>query len=254
MILFWIFFPLLASSAPPSFFASDPPGALRKGSSEEKSFGRPGRKLQEVDPSSSTEEPFYPAQYIDVPIDHFPDSPRYEPHSAETFKLRYYYDAKYYQPGGPVILLEGGELDAEKRLAFLSKGIVDILAKATNGIGVVLEHRYYGESIPTPDFSTENLRFLTTEQAVHDAAFFAQNFVLPNSNVSSGKLNAPWIIYGGSYAGALAAFARIQYPDTFWGMSCVRDFVIQLTRSRGYWIICCHPSHMGLLAVLRAHP
>ena len=252
MILFWFFFPLLASSAS-SLFASDPPGVLLKDSGE-KPLSSGGRRLQEVGSANTGEEELYPAQYIDVPVDHFPNSPRYEPHSTETFKLRYYYDPKYYQPGGPVILLEGGELDAEKRLPFLEKGIVDILAKATHGIGVVLEHRYYGESIPTPDFSTENLRFLTTEQAIHDVAYFAEHVVFPTSNISSGPLNAPWIIYGGSYAGALAAFARIQYPETFWGMPCINKVVLELTRIRGYRIICCPSSHMGFLAVLRAHP
>jgi len=31
------------------------------------------------------------------------------------------------------------------RLPFLDTGIVDILTNATGGLGVVLEHRYYGE-------------------------------------------------------------------------------------------------------------
>lgn len=35
----------------------------------------------------------------------------------------------------------------QDRLPFLDTGIVDILAKATGGLGVVLEHRYYGTSI-----------------------------------------------------------------------------------------------------------
>ena len=30
------------------------------------------------------------------------------------------------------------------RLPFLDYGIVDILAEATKGLGIVLEHRYYG--------------------------------------------------------------------------------------------------------------
>jgi len=31
------------------------------------------------------------------------------------------------------------------RLPFLDTGIVDILTNATRGLGVVLEHRYYGK-------------------------------------------------------------------------------------------------------------
>ena len=32
----------------------------------------------------------------------------------------------------------------QERLPFLDTGIVEILARATGGIGIVLEHRYYG--------------------------------------------------------------------------------------------------------------
>lgn len=42
-------------------------------------------------------------------LDHFPNSPRYEPHTNRTFKQHYYIDSSYYKPSGPVILLLGGE-------------------------------------------------------------------------------------------------------------------------------------------------
>lgn len=58
-------------------------------------------------------------------------------------------------------------------------GIIAQLTQATNGIGVILEHRYYGTSFPTPDISTENLRFLTTEQALADQAYFSKNIKFP---------------------------------------------------------------------------
>jgi hypothetical protein len=40
--------------------------------------------------------------------------------------------------------LDGGETSVTDRLPYLDTGIVDILANATNGLGVILEHRYYG--------------------------------------------------------------------------------------------------------------
>ena len=61
----------------------------------------------------------------------------------------------------------------------ISVGIVAQLTQATHGIGVILEHRYYGTSFPTPDISTENLRFLTTEQALADQAYFSKNIKFP---------------------------------------------------------------------------
>ncbi|KAL3293618.1 serine carboxypeptidase s28 [Colletotrichum asianum] len=161
----------------------------------------------------------YRAYNLSVPVDHFHNDSLYEPHSNASFPLRYWYDDRFYKPGGPVIALASGETSGLGRLAFLQKGIVAILAEATNGVGVILEHRYYGSSVPTPDFSTENLRFLTTDQALADTAYFAQNVVFPGklANISLTAPDTPWILYGGSYAGAFVAFLRKLYPEVFWG-------------------------------------
>ena len=168
---------------------------------------------RDVDPST-----LYPAYNLSVPIDHFHNESMYEPHSSGTFPLRYFFDATYYKSGGPVIVLASGEDDATDRLPYLQKGIAHQLAEATNGIAVVLEHRYYGTSFPTPDLSTESLRFLTTEQALADTAYFARNVVF--EGLEDRKLTAPdtaYIAYGGSYAGAFVAFLRKTYPNTFFG-------------------------------------
>ncbi|KAK2799840.1 hypothetical protein FQN49_008941, partial [Arthroderma sp. PD_2] len=144
----------------------------------------------------------YPAHQIKIPIDHFPESDRYEPHSKDKFNLRYWFDASHYKEGGPVIILHGGETSGEGRLPFLYKGILAQLAQATNGIGVVMEHRYYGTSLPTRDFSNKSLRFLTTEQALADTAYFSKNIKFPG--LERYNLTAPGtahIVYGGSYAG-----------------------------------------------------
>lgn len=161
----------------------------------------------------------YPAHNFSVPIDHFHNETKYEPHCNGTFPLRYWFDATYYKPGGPVVVVQGGETSGADRLPYLQKGIIYQLSKATNGIGVVLEHRYYGTSFPTPDLSTKNLRFLTTQQALADEAYFAQNIKFPGLE-RFGDLTSrttAWISYGGSYAGAFSAFLRVQYPDVFWG-------------------------------------
>lgn len=43
--------------------------------------------------------------------------------------------------------------------------VIKILMEATNGLGVILENRYYGESYPYSVSTTDNLRFLTAEQS-----------------------------------------------------------------------------------------
>ncbi|KAI6457857.1 hypothetical protein MCOR04_004145 [Pyricularia oryzae] len=160
----------------------------------------------------------YPARNISVPVDHFHNDTSYEPHSNDTFELRYWFDASHYVNGGPVIVLLGGETSGAERLPFMEKGILYRLARATRGMAVVLEHRYYGASFPTPNLTTENLRFLTTDQALADTAYFAKNVVFhgyENRNLTSHT--TPYFAYGGSYAGAFAAFVRKLYPDVFWG-------------------------------------
>ncbi|KAL8969864.1 MAG: hypothetical protein Q9183_001792 [Haloplaca sp. 2 TL-2023] len=170
--------------------------------------------IDDVDPLTL----LYPEHNLSVPIDHFPADTKYTPHSNDSFNLRYWFDASYYQPGGPVIVLQSGETSGVGRLPFLQKGIIHVLAKATNGIGVILEHRYYGTSFPTPDLSTENLRFLTTEQAVRDMVFFAENVVFEGfEGVDLTARGSAWVAYGGSYAGALVAFLRKGYPEVYWG-------------------------------------
>ena len=82
------------------------------------------------------------AETFTQPLDHFYNS------TDATFPQRFWVNSRHYKPrpGAPVIVIDGGETSGEDRLPFLDTGIADILARATGGIGVVLEHRYYGAS------------------------------------------------------------------------------------------------------------
>lgn len=146
----------------------------------------------------------------------------FDPAQNGTFCQRYWIDASHYKPGGPVIVLDGGEIYADSRLNFLETGILQILANETSGIGLILEHRYYGLSVPVEDLSTDNLRWLNNAEALEDSAHFIANFQPPKKvlDVKDGALHperTPWLYYGGSYAGARAAHMRTQYPDLVWG-------------------------------------
>src|SRR5690242_3326738 len=46
-----------------------------------------------------------------VPIDHFHNESRYEPHTHDHFNIRYWFDASHYKKGGPVFLIAAGETD-----------------------------------------------------------------------------------------------------------------------------------------------
>lgn len=167
----------------------------------------------------------FPARYLATPIDHFLQDPKYANHSTSSFPQHYWVDTSHYRPGGPVIVLLGGETSGANRLPYIEHGIGAILARATGGVVLILEHRYYGKSLPdeaiVPDFSPYSLRFLDTEQALADTAFFAKEAPrfpgLEDVDLSAGPdSDTPWILYGGSYAGAFAALARKIYPDIFW--------------------------------------
>ena len=95
--------------------------------------------LEPPDTQDKPDYPEFPEQFFEQPIDHIDPS-------QGTFKQRYWINTRHYVPGsgGPVIVLDGGETSGEDRLPFLDTGIVEILTNATGGVGVVLEHRYYG--------------------------------------------------------------------------------------------------------------
>ena len=75
----------------------------------------------------------YTEHWFDQKVSHDPDVPPEAGH--ETFANRYWFDGQFYKPGGPVFLLLAGETSGENRLPFLDSGILNILSKATGGIG-----------------------------------------------------------------------------------------------------------------------
>jgi hypothetical protein len=84
-----------------------------------------------IDP---TRKPKYETQYFQQRVSHDEGTPA--PSGNETFPQRYWYDATFYKPGGPVFLLDAGETNAVGRLPFLDHGILRILSEATGGIGL----------------------------------------------------------------------------------------------------------------------
>lgn len=161
----------------------------------------------------------YDAHYFNQKINHFPHSKQFAKSTLGngTFKQRYYFDSSYYKPGGPVYLYISGETSGPSRFSNLQTGIIQILMQATNGLGVILENRYYGESYPFKTSTTDELLFLTTNQTIADNAYFAQNAVFPGINGSLTAPSTPWIVYGGSLAGLQTALTIKVYGDVLYG-------------------------------------
>jgi hypothetical protein len=59
----------------------------------------------------------------------------------------------------------GGETSGESRFSNLETGIIQILMQEFNGLGVILENRYYGESYPFETTTTDELAYLSNEQS-----------------------------------------------------------------------------------------
>jgi pimeloyl-ACP methyl ester carboxylesterase len=80
------------------------------------------------------------------------------------------------------------------------------MAKEFGGIMYYTEHRYYGKSHPTPDTSTENLKYLTVDQALADLAHFIRR-------VKKNKPKSGVIVIGASYSATMATWMRLKYPE-----------------------------------------
>ncbi|KAF3186713.1 hypothetical protein TWF788_002939 [Orbilia oligospora] len=146
-------------------------------------------------------------------VDHF------NPSNNNTFQQRYWISTHFYKPGGPIFVLDGGETSGAGRVEYMQTGIGRYITEYLGGIGIVLEHRYYGKSYVTPNLTVENLKWLNTAQSLKDNAYFAENLwkELPANLSHIRPDTAPFISYGGSYAGAKSAFLQIEYPETYYG-------------------------------------
>ncbi|KAF8435208.1 serine carboxypeptidase S28-domain-containing protein [Terfezia claveryi] len=187
-----------------------------------------------------------------LPINHFGPSP-----TPYSFANRFWVVDQYYKPGGPVFTFDTGEASD----GFLYRGYLTSNASFFNqylqefgAIGVLWEHRYYGKSSPYPinrNTTSEQLRWLTTEQALEDFAVFANNFkwkvggggATYNNTVGGlvGKVvdlnpkRTPWVHVGGSYPGVRAAMLRDRYPETVFAAYASSAPVQASTNMTFYW-------------------
>ncbi|XP_038049891.1 thymus-specific serine protease-like [Patiria miniata] len=140
-----------------------------------------------------------PDQWLEQKLDHFNDA------DLRTWQQRYFVNDTFFKPGGPVFLMIGGEGTANP--IWMVEGTWVVMAERLGALCLMLEHRFYGKSHPTPDISVESLSFLNSEQALADLAYFRQ-YMGMKMNVTYSK----WISFGGSYPGSLSAWFRLKYP------------------------------------------
>lgn len=134
-------------------------------------------------------------------IDHFGALP------GGAFSQRYWVDSQYASQSAdaPVLYHICGEGDAEQGY-FLDDNAL-AWAKTLGAHVVFLEHRYYGQSLPFGDLSTDHLKYLTLDNVIEDLAAF-QKWMAATQGWK-GK----WITLGGSYSGTLSAIYRQKHPE-----------------------------------------
>ncbi|KAL4235486.1 Thymus-specific serine protease [Mactra antiquata] len=144
-----------------------------------------------------------PAQFFNQRLDHFNGD------DFRTWKQRYFVNETFVKLNGPIFVMIGGEGPANPK--WMIEGTWIEYAKIYGAICVMLEHRYYGDSHPVGDLSLENLKYLSSRQALADLAYFIDWFKY-NGYTSLNLSNSKVITFGGSYPGSLSAWFRSKYP------------------------------------------
>ncbi|KAJ8593626.1 hypothetical protein M405DRAFT_731105 [Rhizopogon salebrosus TDB-379] len=156
-------------------------------------------------PNGTALPPITTVYYFDQLIDH-------NNTSLGTFQQRYWMSWEFYEPGGPIILMTPGEVNADGYEGYLTNGTINgLIAQQQNGAVVLLEHRFFGYSNPYDDLTSQSLEVLTIQQAIDDLVYFAANADLPMPGGDAVKPGqAPWILIGGSYSGALTSWTMVK--------------------------------------------
>ncbi|XP_053670445.1 putative serine protease K12H4.7 [Anopheles nili] len=131
----------------------------------------------------------------------------FDPQNRDTFEFTYLHNDQYYREGGPLFVVVGGHYPINPY--FMENSHFRDVAALQGAYLATFEHRYFGNSIPVEDFTTENMRFLRTEQTLFDLIEFI-DFM---KREVVGDPNARVILHGVAYAGSLASWARQRFPN-----------------------------------------
>ncbi|USW56419.1 Putative peptidase S28, alpha/Beta hydrolase [Septoria linicola] len=134
------------------------------------------------------------------------------------FSQAYLWNSSFWRPGAPIVVFLPGESPIDGYLIFNRPDVstVGVIAENLGAATIILEHRYYGSSLPYSNFTKANLQYLTVDNALRDVVRFAQNFIAPWTDGPSTAKDVPWILIGGSYSAAQTGWIANMFPGTFW--------------------------------------
>ncbi|XP_012468151.1 uncharacterized protein LOC105786320 [Gossypium raimondii] len=159
---------------------------------------------------SSGTNKLYKTKYFTQILDHF----NFNPKSYQKFQHRYLINDTYWggpKKNSPIFVYTGNEGDIEWFAQ--NTGFMFDIAPHFQALLVFIEHRFYGKSIPfggDKDVAYSNastLGYLTSTQALAD---YATLIIDLKKNLTA--VDAPVVVFGGSYGGMLASWFRLKYP------------------------------------------
>lgn len=127
--------------------------------------------------------------------------------SLGTFQDKFYYDTQFWNGSGPCMFYLNGEGPLNRAVG----GYMADIAKNFSACTISIEHRYYGESLPSPLTNKYLLtRTLTVDQAMRDVMALIEHF---ENNII--KMKPTWFLVGGSYSGGMTVWVNEKYPGKF---------------------------------------
>ena len=154
----------------------------------------------------ATGQDYYGHDLPNINVDHFEEKTfvnlvdHWNAQDDRTYEQRWWVNDDYWTGDGPLFLYICGEY----RCSVPDTRLYPFMLGATYGARLlVLEHRFYGDSQPFDDWSLDSLRYLSSQQALADLAYF-----LGAINEKDNEV----LVIGGSYPGAMSAWFRERYP------------------------------------------
>lgn len=163
-------------------------------------YHRRNKYLEEPEPSEYGTR--IETKWIEQRLDNFNNQ------NIKTWYMRYMENKEFLVNDGPMFIYITGEASIDDSKDMLTTGQMYNMAKKVNGTLIAVEHRYYGESRPTSDMSTENLAYLSVDQALSDLA----HFIIEKKRKNIWLRNSGIILVGGSYGGTMATWFMQKYP------------------------------------------
>lgn len=170
------------------------------------------------------------AQFFTNSLDHF------DAQDNRTYQQRFYVNDTFFSAAlardpssaPPVFLYVDGEGAASPYDAVHGHHME--MAATHGALVIAVEHRYYGASVPTPTLTTDDLQWLSSQQALADLAAFR---AYADRRWSLTARNT-WISFGGSYPGALSAWLRLKYPHVVYAAVASSAPVLAKLNFEGY--------------------